>query len=214
MWKTRVHSHFKPFTHFCRKLANVMKYAFFWRNFFASKNHVAEIFWQILCMTLQKIYSSNYIHCHLSLDHTHFTARWNLHSSVIYTIYHLQMHIFDDQKLEAPTFNFLFISLIFLQLTFPGLSEQDRMLKDSLAGEFSGWHGAEVKATLCLAAKAALSWRDSPTLSPPFSCTLDSWLYFLYLFYQTSTCLYFLSTNTMGNMNTTLILEGEANLSS
>ena len=89
------------------------KIRIFRRNFFASKNHVAEIFWQILCMTLQKIYSSNYIHCHLSLDHTHFTARWNLHSSVIYTIYHLQMHIFDDQKLEAPTFNCWFISFIY-----------------------------------------------------------------------------------------------------
>ena len=71
---------------------------------------------------------------------------------------------------------------LFWQLTFPGLSEEDRMLKGSLAGEFSGWFGAEVKATLSLAAKAALSWRHSPTLSPPFSCTLDSWLYFLKFF--------------------------------
>ena len=86
---------------------------------------------------------------------------------------------------KAVSSNVLFLIYfihLFWQLTFPGLSEEDRMLKDSLASEFSGWHGAEVKATLSLAAKAALSWRDSPTLSPPFSCTLDSWLYFLYFF--------------------------------
>ena len=118
---------------------------------------------------------------------------------------------------KAVSSNVLFLIYfihLFWQLTFPGLSEEDRMWKDSLASEFSGWHGAEVKATLSLAAKAALSWRDSPTLSPPFSCTLDSWLYFLFCSYQTSTYLYFLSKNTMGNKNTTLILDGEANLSS
>ena len=62
---------------------------------------------------IQKIYSRNYIQRHLSRDHTHFTARWNLHSCVIYTIYHLQMHIFDDQKMEAPAFYCWFISFIY-----------------------------------------------------------------------------------------------------
>ena len=163
------------------------KIRIFWRNFFASKNHVAEFFWQILCMTLHTHTENIFQQLHpLSSQSRPHSFYREMKPSFIRHIHYIPFtnaYLWWSKAGSSNVLLLIYFIHLFWQLTFPGLSEEDRILKDSLVSVFSGWHGTEVKATLSLATKAALSWRDSPTLSPPFSCTLYSWLYFLYFFF-------------------------------